>query len=58
MDPLLEKLSPKELEVLRLLLEGLTVSEVGVRMQLSPYAVRTFARNAGDKLAMEPQGQS
>ena len=53
MDPLLEKLSPKELEVLRLLLEGLTVEQVGVRMQLSAHSVRTYATNAGGKLAME-----
>jgi DNA-binding NarL/FixJ family response regulator len=53
MDPLLEKLSPKELEVLRLLREGLTVEQVGVRMRLSPHSVRAYATNAGGKLAME-----
>jgi DNA-binding NarL/FixJ family response regulator len=55
MDPLLEKLSDKQRQVLTLLLEGLTVSEIGERMRLSPHSVRTYARNAGEKLAMEPE---
>jgi hypothetical protein len=36
-----------------LLLEGLTLEQVGEQMQLSPHAVRTFAATAGEKLAME-----
>jgi DNA-binding CsgD family transcriptional regulator len=53
MDPLIAKLSPKQREVLTLLLQGLTVQEVGERMRLSPHAVRAFAASAGATLALE-----
>jgi len=55
MDSAIEKLSAKERRVLELLLEGLEVEEIGRRMQVSPFTVRTFIRNAGIELSMIPE---
>jgi DNA-binding NarL/FixJ family response regulator len=47
------KLSPKELEVLQLLAEGLTNSEIGERMYVSPLTVKTHVTRILTKLEVK-----
>jgi LuxR family maltose regulon positive regulatory protein len=48
--PLIEPLSDRELEVLRMLAKGLTNKEVATRLFLSPNTVKVHARNIYQKL--------
>jgi DNA-binding CsgD family transcriptional regulator len=57
MDPAIAKLSPRERQVLELLLQGREVEQVGQQLQLSPHAGRTFLQNAAAKLSLFTQDQ-
>jgi DNA-binding CsgD family transcriptional regulator len=53
-DPL-ERLSPKMLAVHELDLQGLTPAEIGRRMRLSEFAVRTFLEDIEERLNPSPE---
>lgn len=44
------ELTPREMEVLRLLADGLSHEEIGRRLEIGPETVRTHARKAADRL--------
>lgn len=51
--PLHEQLSPRELEVMRLLASGKTVTEIGHRLELSVKTVSTYRRRILEKTGMK-----
>jgi len=53
MDPLIEKLSEEQREILKMLLAGLTAEQIGERLQMSAHMVRIHATSAGSELAVE-----
>ena len=55
---LVEPLSERELEVLRLIAEGLTNPEVATRLFLSPNTVKVHARNIYGKLGVSNRTQA
>jgi LuxR family maltose regulon positive regulatory protein len=55
---LIEPLSERELEVLQLIAEGLTNPEIASRLFLSPYTVKTHARNIYSKLGVHNRTQA
>jgi len=54
----LHALSPRELEILRLLADGLTGRGIANRLHLSPETVRTHVRNAVRKLGVKTRVQA
>lgn len=46
------RLSPRELDVLQAISEGLTYEEMGARLYISPETVRTHIRKAMDKIGV------
>jgi LuxR family maltose regulon positive regulatory protein len=55
---LIEPLSERELEVLRLIAEGLTNPEIASRLFLSPHTVKTHAHNIYGKLGVHNRTQA
>jgi LuxR family transcriptional regulator, maltose regulon positive regulatory protein len=55
---LVEPLSARELEVLRLIAEGLTNRDVATRLYLSPHTVKVHTRNIFTKLAVKNRTQA
>ncbi len=55
---LIEPLSERELDVLRLLAEGLSNSEIGTRLYLSPNTVKAHTRNIYGKLDVHNRTQA
>ena len=53
MDPLIEKLSEEQREILKMLMEGRTAEQIGERLQMSAHMVRIHATSAGSELAVE-----
>ncbi len=51
-DPL-ERLSPREIEVLKLVVEGNTSSQVALRLGLSPRSIDTYRSRLMTKLGLE-----
>ncbi len=56
--PLAEALSPRELEVLRLIADGLTNQEIADRLILSPTTIKTHVQNIMDKLGASDRTQA
>ena len=55
---LIEPLSPRELEVLQFMSEGLTNQEISSRLFLSPHTVKVHARNIYGKLGVHNRTQA
>jgi two-component system NarL family response regulator len=53
-----KELTPREVEVLRLLAEGLSHDEIGKQLQIGPETVRTHARKAADRLGARTRTQA
>jgi DNA-binding NarL/FixJ family response regulator len=51
-------LTPREVEVLRLLADGLSHDEIGRRLEIGPETVRTHARKAADRLGARTRTQA
>ncbi len=56
--PLVEELSKRELEVLRLVETGLTNTEIAARMTIAPSTVKTHINNIFSKLAVQTRVQA
>jgi len=54
----LEKLSPREIEVLRLVAQGYIAEEIGTRLGISVNTVRSHIRSVYGKLSVNHQGQA
>lgn len=54
----LEKLSPREVEVLRLVAQGYIAEEIGTRLGISVNTVRSHIRSVYGKLSVNHQGQA
>jgi DNA-binding NarL/FixJ family response regulator len=52
------KLTERELDVLRLLAEGLSHEEIGARLQIAAETVRTHSRKAADRLGAKTRTQA
>jgi two-component system, NarL family, nitrate/nitrite response regulator NarL len=52
------KLTPRELDVLRLIAEGLTHEEIGARLSIAAETVRTHSRKAADRLGARTRTQA
>jgi DNA-binding NarL/FixJ family response regulator len=52
------RLTERELDVLRLLAEGLTHEEIGARLSIASETVRTHARKAADRLGAKTRTQA
>jgi two-component system nitrate/nitrite response regulator NarL len=52
------KLTPRELDVLRLLAEGLSHEEIGARLSIAAETVRTHSRKAADRLGARTRTQA
>jgi two-component system nitrate/nitrite response regulator NarL len=52
------KLTPRELDVLRLLAEGLSHEEIGARLGIAAETVRTHSRKAADRLGARTRTQA
>jgi DNA-binding NarL/FixJ family response regulator len=53
-----ERLSPREVEVLRLVAQGFVADEIGTRLDISVNTVRTHIRNVYGKLRVNHQGHA
>lgn len=51
-------LTPREVEVLRLLADGLSHEEIGRQLEIGPETVRTHARKAADRLGARTRTQA
>lgn len=51
------KLSPSEMQVLRLVYEGLTEDAIGERLRLSPHTIHTHVRNAYARLDIHSKAE-
>jgi DNA-binding CsgD family transcriptional regulator len=51
------ELTPRELEIVRLIAAGETAAEIGADLQLSQHTVRTHIRNAMDKVGARSRAQ-
>jgi LuxR family maltose regulon positive regulatory protein len=58
LQPLIEPLSERELEVLQLMTKGLTNQEIASKLYLSLYTVKTHARNIYGKLGVHNRTQA
>ena len=52
------RLTPRELDVLRLLAEGLSHEEIGSRLEIAAETVRTHSRKAADRLGAKTRTQA
>jgi DNA-binding NarL/FixJ family response regulator len=57
-EPVPERLSQREVEVLRLVAQGFVADEIGARLGISVNTVRTHIRNVYGKLRVNHQGQA
>lgn len=57
MEALPEKLSPREIEILKLITEGLTGRQIGERLFLSPHTVERHRANLMEKLGLHNKAQ-
>jgi LuxR family maltose regulon positive regulatory protein len=56
--PLIEPLSERELEVLRLVSSGLTNREIGLRLHLSPNTIKRHTLNIYEKLGVHSRTEA